>query len=298
MASTQEPFPEAPVSGPDIRSHGTQIQAVRSSAEDRRAWLAGSPVVAALMPLGISHAGFISAPAPYRILRSHLPNAYFLATASGAGRIYLYGKWRICRSGQAVLLMPGVLNAFEALPGEPWCHCWVRMHANSRGSLGSIDRMQLMSRWNPAPLQNAILGLRAAALSRADPHLLEKWADLVLQTVVAFSRSKNPDSRIVRLWDAVSLDLARPWSLEEMARLAALSPEHVRRLSKSATGRSPRSHLTALRMQRATQLLKQSQLTLSEIAESVGYANPFAFSTAFKKAVGYPPSTYAGRSPA
>jgi AraC-like DNA-binding protein len=170
------------------------------------------------------------------------------------------------------------------------------MHAESKISLGSISRMQLLSRWNPAPLNHAILGLREAAFSNAPPHLLEKWADLILQSVLSFARSKDPDLRIVRLWDAVSQDLAKPWSLEEMSAVATLSPEHVRRLSKTATGRSPRSHLTALRMQRAMLLLQRPELTLSQIAEAVGYANPFAFSTAFKKAVGYPPSTYFGRS--
>jgi AraC-like DNA-binding protein len=287
---------ESPESA-DQRPLGTLIEAVRSSSTDRRQWLSEAPVVAALEALGIAHTGLISAPAPYRILRSTLPNAYFIATVSGVGRVFLEGEWRECPPGHAVLLMPGVLNAFESLPGVPWQHCWVRMRAHSKVSLGPIDRMQIVSPWNPAPLRHAILGLREAALNHSAPALLEKWADLVLQSVVAFSQKTDADPRLVRLWDAVSENLARPWTLEEMSRVAALSPEHVRRLSKSATGRSPRSQLTALRMQRATQLLGNPALSLGQIAEAVGYASPFAFSTAFKKTVGYSPSTYTGRNP-
>jgi AraC-like DNA-binding protein len=102
----------------------------------------------------------------------------------------------------------------------------------------------------------------------------------------------------VRLWEAVEKHLAEPWTMSEMAQVASLSAEHLRRLSRAATGRSPHAHLMHLRMKRAAELLLSTDWPIKRIAEVVGYANPFVFSTTFKKVIGWPPSSYAARNDA
>lgn len=253
-------------------------------------------MVPALAALGIAHAGVVEASEPYRIVRTQLGGAYFIATLSGKGWVFLNGKWTACGAGQAVLLMPGVLNAFRSAPGKPWIHCWVRIAAGSDVLHGPAERMQIVTRWDGTPLQHALLGLRAAARSNATPPNLQRWAELVLHCVSGFRHSFPPDPRITRLWEAVEQQLARPWNMTEMARVAALSPEHLRRLSRAATGRSPRAHLVHLRIKRAAGLLLSTDWTLDRIAAEVGYGNASVFSTTFKRVIGWPPSTYAGRA--
>jgi AraC-like DNA-binding protein len=51
-------------------------------------------------------------------------------------------------------------------------------------------------------------------------------------------------------------------------------------------------HLTFLRMQRAAELLFSTDEKVARIAEQVGYSDPFAFSVAFKKWTGCPPSEF------
>ncbi len=50
--------------------------------------------------------------------------------------------------------------------------------------------------------------------------------------------------------------------------------------------------ITWMRMDRAAALLGRSVLTIATVAEAVGYSSPFAFSTAFKRKMGIPPSAY------
>lgn len=280
----------------DRRPRGTVTLGVRGSAEEKRSWLSGSPVVPALAALGIAHAGVITASEPYRIVRTKLSGAYFMATLAGAGRVYLNGSWATCRSGQAVLLMPGAVNAFHAVKGAPWSHCWVRIAAGADVLKGPVERMQVITKWPAGPLRHAVLGLREAALAAAAPALQQRWAELVLHSLGGFRESHAPDPRIARLWEAVDKTPAQPWDLAEMARIAALSPEHLRRLCRLATGRAPHAHLMHLRMKRAAELLVTTNWTLERIAEAVGYASAFAFSAAFKKVIGWPPSTYVQRA--
>lgn len=280
----------------DIRPAGTVTLGVRGTKEDSRSWLAGTPVVEALGALGLAHAGVLTTSHPYRIVRTKLSGAYFMATLSGCGQVFVNGRWQRCGQGQAVLLMPGVLNAFYAEKGNPWSHCWVRVAEGAEVLRGPADRMQVMTRWNALPLSHAVLGLREAALGRASPPVLHRWCELVLASVEEFRHSFDADPRVVRLWQAVERHLSEPWTMAEMAQVAALSPEHLRRLSRAATGRSPHAHLTHLRMKRAAELLLSTDWTHARIAQAVGYANPFAFSTTFKKVIGWPPSTYSQRA--
>lgn len=271
-------------------------EGVRGVESERRSWLSGAPVVPALGALGIAHAGVITAPVPYRIVRTRLSGAYFMATLKGTGRVFLNGQWTECGTGRAVLLMPGVLNAFYTERSKtPWSHCWVRIAAGSDVLRGPADRMQIVTSWNPGPLSHAILGMREAALAGAEPSMLQHWAELVLLSVLRFRREFDPDPRIVRLWETVERNLSAAWSMDEMADVAALSPEHLRRLCRIATGRAPHAHLIHLRMKHAAELLLTTNWTVERIAQAVGYANAFVFSTAFKKVIGWPPSTYSGR---
>jgi hypothetical protein len=80
----------------DIRPAGTVTLGVSGAKGASRSWLAGSPVVAALGALGLAHAGVLTTSHPYRIVRTKLSGAYFMATLSGRGQVFLNGRWQSC----------------------------------------------------------------------------------------------------------------------------------------------------------------------------------------------------------
>src|SRR5436189_4126218 len=92
--------------------------------------------------------------------------------------------------------------------------------------------------------------------------------------------------------ERVHYQLADEWSLARLAREAGNSNEHLRRLCRRQLGRSPMHQVTYLRMRRATELLASTELTIEAIAHDVGYHNPFVFSNAFTKWIGWRPSEY------
>ena len=80
--------------------------------------------------------------------------------------------------------------------------------------------------------------------------------------------------------------------MARLAQRAGLSAEQLRRIAWEETGRSPMKHVAFLRLQKAILLLRTSQLKVASIAEAVGYKDPFAFSTAFKRHLGCCPTAY------
>lgn len=82
------------------------------------------------------------------------------------------------------------------------------------------------------------------------------------------------------------------WMLEGLASEAAMSRSAYAARFKELVGQTMFEYLTAVRMQRAQGLLRDSGLSLPKIAERVGYKSRLAFSKAFKRITGTTPSRY------
>jgi AraC-like DNA-binding protein len=85
---------------------------------------------------------------------------------------------------------------------------------------------------------------------------------------------------------------ARDWSLEALAQAAALSRSAFAERFTQYVGHPPMQYLTNWRMQLATNYLRRGTETVASIANRVGYDSEAAFSRAFKKVVGAPPSEW------
>lgn len=71
-----------------------------------------------------------------------------------------------------------------------------------------------------------------------------------------------------------------------------ISPTYMSKLFKQETGESPINYLIKIRMEKAKELLVKEELSVKEIANSVGYQDAYHFSKLFKKYTGNSPSDY------
>ena len=85
-------------------------------------------------------------------------------------------------------------------------------------------------------------------------------------------------------------DPGRDWSVPELAEHARLSRSAFAERFGQVLGRPPLSYLTEHRMRLAAWKLAHTRLSISQIAEQVGYGSETAFSQAFKRHYGEPPS--------
>jgi AraC-like DNA-binding protein len=92
---------------------------------------------------------------------------------------------------------------------------------------------------------------------------------------------------------AVHADPGARWTLQALAERAGMSRSNFAQKFKAAVGSSPMEYLTRWRMLLAGDRLTSRAGTLSEIAFSLGYESESAFSTAFKRVMGYSPRRYA-----
>jgi len=79
---------------------------------------------------------------------------------------------------------------------------------------------------------------------------------------------------------------------ETLAGMAELNPEHYSRLFKKYKGQSPVDYLNSQRIQAAKLLLQRPDLTISQVARTVGFEDPYYFSRRFRLHMGIAPSVY------
>lgn len=85
---------------------------------------------------------------------------------------------------------------------------------------------------------------------------------------------------------------ARRWSVRELAERAGYGVDHFARVFKSVLGVTPGEYCIRARIERARSLLESSEMTVSQIADALGYADVFFFSRQFRQRTGMPPGAW------
>ena len=99
-------------------------------------------------------------------------------------------------------------------------------------------------------------------------------------------------ARLRRVRDRIDREYAQPLDVEALARDAHMSAGHFSRQFRRAYGESPYGYVMTRRIERAMALLRQGELSVTEVCFEVGCASLGTFSTRFTELVGMPPSAY------
>ena len=95
-----------------------------------------------------------------------------------------------------------------------------------------------------------------------------------------------------RARDLADRDFAQPLDLDALARAANLSKFHFARAFAEVYGETPRAYVTRRRIERAKDLLRAANLTITEVCLLVGFESLGSFSSRFRELVGATPSDY------
>lgn len=92
--------------------------------------------------------------------------------------------------------------------------------------------------------------------------------------------------------DYVTACFDQPITLDNLAGVAGLSPNHLLRTFQSLFGRTPYQYVVTVRIERAKALLATSRMPITEICFAVGWKSPGSFSLAFRRQTGFSPREY------
>jgi AraC-like DNA-binding protein len=92
--------------------------------------------------------------------------------------------------------------------------------------------------------------------------------------------------------DLMDLRFADPLDLDQVAARAGFSKFHFARAFKDAYGETPANYLSRRRVERAKDLLRSANLTVTEVCMLVGFSSLGSFSTRFSEMVGMSPRAF------
>ncbi len=221
----------------------------------------------------------------------------------GKGCYRVGEKSYLLQQGDLFLAKPSQLITYTADESDPWEYAWVGfngacanklvsqlpfwddspIHHCSNFEKISFELLQIFeNRGSSAPNETAMVG-----------HLHLFMAYLMQEALEQSPRNNTSSAQYVHsAIKFIQFNYFHDISIDDIAKAVGVSRSHLYRVFMSNVGQSPIDYLTGYRISEACTLLKNSQLSIAEIAISVGFFDQFYFSRVFKKAKGIPPSKY------
>lgn len=253
--------------------------------------------------LVVNCAGLCVLPQPFSNRTETGREDYYLQyLVKGEMAVWLDEEKQLMKAGQAILYYPHTRYHYAMQgPGEVQYY-WVHFTGSEAASLAEGCRLPnrtLMDVGSSSSIQLDFEGIFQEFIVRdscfdfaAAARLTAICVELSRRVERAGSSPSETDSRIYHALSYIHKNYGGSLTVEQLAEQEHLSISRFRTLFKLRTGLSPMDYLIVLRMNRARQLIAQTDLPVGEIAGEVGYEDQMYFSRLFKKKVGLTPSEY------
>ena len=226
-----------------------------------------------------------------------LRNSYIIHYVT-AGRGYYNAN--PVETGQGFLMTPGHIEEYHADPEDPWELLWIVSEDPVMGSLF------------PAYAADAATGIFTYDHVNAVRHVADtlrmmprrtasstQLLELFLSLFKHHDRSdlhnqkhSHQESYVDFALEYIHLNYQSCITVQELTQILGVSQPYLFRIFKSVTGKSPKQYLGDYRILQAKKLLAETDMTITEVAASVGYADALAFSKFFRNRQGISPQQY------
>lgn len=221
---------------------------------------------------------------------------------SGKGYYEVGEKKYTVTAGDAFIIYPHVVVRYYADQEDPWEYYWV-------GFLGA-DVKPLLSRTDFTAACAVISAGERETLKEPLAQIYQNSGEafynqvkmvgylyLFLSELIALSHQKEQGVDIS--WEYVqkavffvAQNYEKPISVAEIADHLGVSRSHLYRVFVKHLSQSPKLYLEQFRIQQGKMMLKNTTMSINEVANSVGYDDPLYFSKVFKKLTGVSPTGY------
>lgn len=237
------------------------------------------------------------------VKRNHFLFHYVL---SGTGILYsddTKGHTNVfqVKSGQGFFLFPGQINTYVADAVSPWEYAWVEF--DGLRVKEALDRMVISQ---DAPVYRSTFSALRQSMEDELLRIVHSQGESSLHRMGLFylflddlvhscqkpeikSMGKMSDYYIKEAITYVEENFQNNISVEDIAHVCGIDRSYFGKIFHQAVGKSPQDFLIQYRMVKATELLKLTPLSVSDVSCAVGYDDPLHFSRAFKKIYGVSP---------
>ncbi len=221
---------------------------------------------------------------------------------SGCGHYEQNKKSYLLHAGDSFLVYPNQEITYYADVEDPWEYAWVGFNgSDALAILNATDFSREQPYITNTPFGEQILH-QLHCIYEVRGNEFEQAVEMTgrLYTALALfmqgATKKMPQTSyegyVQKATSYISSHYSYPITVEDVADYVGLSRSHLFRSFERVLQRSPKEYLTEFRIRQACALLGQTDLSVTAIANSVGFENNLYFSKAFHKAKGVSPKKY------
>lgn len=221
--------------------------------------------------------------------------------ASGKGVFQYQNQTCSIGAGQGFLILPGEQTFYQADEQEPWHYAWVGYRGRRAEMLTHMAGLNQDNRVFTVSDSGAVWQVLETMRNDARQLRLSQLSAVgsLLRFFSLIAPLQDPDSPASlnrqycerALW-FLEGRFDRDVSIQETAEFVGLSRSHLYRVMMEEKRQSPKEILLRIRMQHAEQMLKQTNLTLDEIALRVGLRTGAQLGVCFRNIYGMSPGKY------
>lgn len=214
-----------------------------------------------------------------------------------SGRGYFNGN--TVKAGQGFLITPHLLEHYYADAEDPWSYIWIIFEEK-------FDAREIFKEYDADRETNIFEYNNLAVLKQAKNDIIEKKNKFVRPSELyeAFlhifnnhridreSLSNAEDMYFACATKFIGANLFRRITVDEIVRVLGISQPYLYRIVKKKASVSPKQYIDIMKTEKAKEMLRQSMMSMTQIANSVGLEDCIAFSKFFKKRVGISPSEF------
>ena len=212
----------------------------------------------------------------------------------GRGEVWINGRWKSVQAGEVYILRQDEEHRYRCDPERPMKKIWINYIADYMGSF--LDAYRISSNvYNGKGVEPYFEQLlQYTQMSSYDSRTCFGIADCVQRIVqeIAVQCVQESADDVQRIYSALHSGVYRQVSLDELAQELHISKSNLIRLFKKQYGVTPYEYLLRLKMDAAKLLLRNTQMSVKEIARRICICDEHYFSSLFLKRIGVRPRDY------
>lgn len=206
----------------------------------------------------------------------------------------------IFKSGQVIIFPPHVPTLYTNISEDKIDYFWIHFTGNEAEKLISNALLTVATPIDVSIDEKIISEFQSLFKEYIDRDFLFETTSIAkfINIISLFGRAaarlnKDHISNSLKFTlNYIDENYTKEIDIKELAKKEHISYAYFRTIFKKKTGISPNQYIIMLRLRNASILLKQTELSIKEIAESVGFSDQMYFSRIFKKRFGMTPRDF------
>ena len=200
--------------------------------------------------------------------------------------------------GEGFLIVPGMHEEYYSDENNPWAFVWIisedptmqyffdRHNANNETGIFRFHNLY--------EINEVAERLQSSSCGSSFTQLLELFLHIFHSCIETESKPQSPVTSLYFEFSVnyIKTNLHLPISVDELCNAIGITQPYLYRIFKQRVGCSPKQFILNSKLKEAKRLLLQTELSVSQIANSVGFQNVLDFSKFFSKQANISPTMY------